>query len=444
MAEWWERDGLEYRKGRLVFGGVDAEELAKEFGTPIYVYDADRIVDNFTRMQNALEEHADRDIHVCYAVKANPSMAILDLLYRNGCRYLGAVSPNECRLGIEAGFDPYDIMFTGTSVSMDTLREIRSMGVFINVDSETALRYLREIEEESKGKTYDEIAIRWNPNRGAGWHPDVITAGREAKFGIPEDRVLPACELAREYGKSVVGLHQHIGSNWKGKRQANIFLETVDSTLEVACLIGGYNEKYNGKLRFVNFGGGPGIRYKESDSNFPLRKYAKGICDRVRESKASFQAIEVEPGRYIVGDAGILLDQVVMVEEKNGILFIGGKAGFNTLIRPAFYGAYHEIVSCEQRDSKREARVVGPLCESGDILTRDKEKRERVMQVPENGDYFAVLNAGAYGFAMASNYNLWPLPAEVMIYNGKPHLIRGAQTYEDLRRGQFSLNELGL
>ncbi len=239
--------------------------------------------------------------------------------------------------------------------------------------------------------------------------------------------------LANSMGKNVVGLHQHIGSNWKG-RDVYEFLKTVGITLNNADVIA---EQNGSRIRFIDFGGGPGIQYKESDDDFPLDTYAWNMWNEVKRHNVKFDALEVEPGRYIVGDAGVLLLQVNTVEKKNDTLFIGVDGGFNTLIRPMIYGAedeegnfhecYHEIVPCKRTGRFETATVAGNLCETGDLFAI-----ERRMEIPGEGDCIAILNAGAYGSAMSSNYNSRPLPGEVLLFDDKVQVIRKLQQPEEI------------
>ena len=411
---WWERTGLEYNNDSLNIGGVEAITIANKFGTPTYVYDSARFVDNFNRISNALNNYADREIRIDYAMKANSSFDVLRLLRENGCKYIDVTSPGEARIAIAAGYKNNDVMFTGTSVSDKTLEDLLRLGVFINVDSSSELRRLHHFHPDEM-----EISVRWNPGIGAGAYGDTITAGKEVKgkpikFGIEEEKMEEFVMKAKSYGKKVVGLHQHIGSGWKGA-DVNIFLETVDKTLAMERRI---QEITGSPLRFVDFGGGPGIRYKKEDREFPIDVYAKGICDKVKESVLDFEAIEVEPGRYIVGDAGILLTEVNTVEEKNGNLIIGIDAGMHTLIRPKLYGAHHEIIPIKRNGNFGISTVAGPICETGDLLAI-----KRYMEIPEEGDYLAFLCAGAYGYEMASNYNMWGLPERVIISDGNFKII---------------------
>jgi diaminopimelate decarboxylase len=254
-------------------------------------------------------------------------------------------------------------------------------------------------------------------------------------------KILEVAEQAKNMGKEIRGLHQHIGSGWLGS-DINDFQSTVDETLAIYAAI----EKVNGTpLRFVDFGGGPGIRYKESDEEFPWQTYFDGICSRVARSSLGFEAIEIEPSRSVFGDAGILLLNVNNIERKSGNLIIYADGGFDKLIRPKLYDASMQSVNCKRTGRFEEATVVGPLCETGDILTVDKiggrKVYRRLMEIPEEGDPIAITHAGAYGYEMGSNYNKWPLPARVMVYDGKAYLVGKRQTFEQLMNLEVSLDE---
>jgi len=422
---WWEiKNHLEVKAGRLLIGGFDAAKLAERYGTPLYVYNGERIIENYKRIYGLMKNHSDRNVRVYYAVKANSSLAVLKLLSAAGA-CADVVSPNEARLAVDAGFSRDRIMFTGTSVSDEDLQQLAKLGVMINVDSFSQMRRLANLGEF-------RVSVRWNPGEGAGLHEHTITAGKYVKFGIPESRVLEAFREAKKLGLDPVGLHQHIGSGWLGA-DVDVFLQTVEKTLHIAKKITDVMEK---DLEFVDFGGGPGIPYKQEDGEFPLEKYTYGLCRLVKQSGLKFGAIAIEPGRYIVGDAGILLTRINTVEEK-GVPVMGVDAGFNSLIRPAFYGSHHEMVICSRAGAQPEKEwlVAGNLCESGDVFNENK-KTLRPMPTPEEGDVLAILNAGAYGFAMASRYNSRFPPAEVLVMRGRDALIRKRETYGDLLRGQ--------
>ncbi len=424
---WWEQPGhLDMKNNQLFISGFSPKELAAKFGTPLFVYNGNRITENFSRMKEAFgKENAKPRIH--YAMKANSHLAILQLLQRQGA-FIDAVSPNEVDIALKAGFPKEKILFTGTSVSNKDLERLVKLGCMINIDSFSQMRRLKELGFRGKA------SIRWNPGMGAGHHSHTITAGKFIKFGIPESQVESAFLQARALGLNVVGLHQHIGSGWLGS-DVDLFLETVGKTVEVAEK---GQDLLGRNLEFVDFGGGPGIRYKREQPAFPLGRYARGIVQKMKKSRLKAE-IAIEPGRSIVGDAGILLCEANTVEEKN-VPIIGVDAGFNDLIRPAFYGSYHEMVVCENVNP-RETKgfmVAGNLCESGDVFNESKEAL-RQLPLPKEGSTIAILNAGAYGFEMASNYNSRAFPACVLLLDGKPNLIRERQSLQDLLKNQKGL-----
>ncbi|MFH0714934.1 MAG: diaminopimelate decarboxylase [Candidatus Diapherotrites archaeon] len=425
--QWFESKGhLEVEKNQLHIAGLSAVELAKEFGTPLYVYNGKRIVENFQEMQNAFQAFADRPFSIHYAMKANPHVEVLKLLKSQRAK-IDATSVNEVKIALKAGFSEDEILFTGTSVSNSDLTELKSLGVLVNVDSFSQLKRLKKL-----GSRHSKISIRWNPGKGEELHihDHVITAGKYVKFGIPESKVLEAFQTAKELGFTVSGLHQHIGSGWLGK-DVKTFLQTVDKTLAMAKK----GEKILGyPLEFIDFGGGPGIPYTPKQEKFPMREYANGICSKLKKSGLKAE-IKLEPGRFLVGDAGILLVEVNTVEQKN-IPVVGVNAGFNTLVRPAFYGAHHEIVLANQVEGKTKPMMIaGNLCESGDVFTEGKNVLRKIPS-PKEGDILAVLCAGAYGYAMASTYNSQSRPREVLILNGNARLISEKESVDDLLQMQ--------
>ena len=419
---WWEEPRhLEVVDNELLVGGCRAADLARKYGTPLYVYNADKILGNYRRIEEALAAHTD-DSRIHYAVKANSHIQVIKLLGEVGSR-VDCVSPIECRLALKAGLAPERILFTGTSVSNGDLQELVELGVRINVDSFSQLRRLAALSKEP------ELSIRWNPGEGsgAGLHSHTITAGKHIKFGIPEHRILDAFQEAKTLGMKMVGLHQHIGSGWLGD-DVQVFLGSVEKTLEVAREA---QDLLGHDLEFIDFGGGPGIRYAEDEAPFPVEEYARGLVEFVR-GKGFDSTIAIEPGRFIVGESGVLLLEINTVEDKNTPL-IGVDGGFNTLVRPSFYGSYHEMVLCNrvQAEPRREFMVAGNLCESSDVLTESK-KDLRLLPEPQEGEILALLCAGAYGYEMGSTYNGRPLAAQVMILDGQDHLITQRGTFETI------------
>jgi len=407
---------LEVRGNELNICGISCVDLADSFGTPTYVYNSERILDNYERIKGILERHSDREVVIYYAVKANFNPSILKILAEHGA-HADVLSVYEAEFALKYGFKKDDIMFTGTSVSDETMRYLLERRILINIDSLSQMRRLAKYAPEGL-----RISIRWNPGEGAGFDPKVITAGAEShgrpiKFGIEERRVLDACREAVSLGLHPIGLHQHIGSGWTGS-DVDHFLKIVDSTLMMA---GKMTKQLGYELEQVDFGGGPGIPYRPDQKEFPIDIYGRGICESVEKSGLGFNRVCVELGRYIVGDSGVLLTRVNTVEEKSGHLIVGVDAGFNSLLRPAFYGhyddkgifheAYHEIVVANRVVGPRDhCTIAGPICETGDLLAI-----KRPMTRPREGEVLAILDAGAYGYSMSSVYNLQPRPAEVIV-----------------------------
>lgn len=418
MAE--KNEYLRVVDNRLKIAGLDVAETAQKFGTPVYLYNMERVVENYRVIKAAfLNEGIKARIH--YAMKANSNPEILKALSREGA-FIDAVSPNEAELALLCGFHKNKILFTGTSASNDDLQRISEMGIETNIDSLSQLKRLAKINPSNK-----KISIRINPDVGAGLHEHTITAGKFVKFGIIEEKAMEAVKLATGLGFKINGIHEHIGSGWLGE-DVKDFLQTVEKIIEIAEKI----EAFTGQqLEFMDFGGGPGIPYSPGQREFPMQEYAAGIAEAMKKSKLKAE-VAIEPGRYIVGDAGIMVCKINTVEDKH-IAVIGVDAGFNCLVRPAFYGAYHEIIVCENAGGKetKEYMVAGNLCESGDVFTENREIL-RKLPIAEEGQHIAILNAGAYGFTMASNYNLRPRPGEVIVKKGSAFLSRDSEKLADM------------
>lgn len=414
---------LSERDGILYIDGVSALELAEKFDTPLYVLIENRVRENFRRLRDALLRHYDR-VRVYYSAKANTSLSILKILLDEGA-YLDAVSPGEVYSALKVGFKPEKILFTGTSVRDDELRFLVDSGVMINIDSMSQLRRLLKIHVP------EILSFRVNPELGAGHHEHVITAGRNSKFGIWESDALEAYSIARNSGVKRFGIHMHIGS---GILNVEPFILAAERLLEVAHKI---SEGVGVEFDFIDFGGGLGVPYKPDEKPLNLEDFAAKMLSlfkaRVREYGLGEPFFCIEPGRFIICDAGILLTRVNTIKVTPFKKFIGVDAGFNTLIRPAMYGSYHPIVVANRLNDplKETYDVVGPLCESGDILARD-----RLLPEVYEGDLLAILNAGAYGFSMSSQYNSRPRCAEVLVKDGKYALIRDRESLDDLIRGQ--------
>ena len=402
-----------------MFDSFSTLELAAEFGTPLYVISEARIRENYRRLHQGLSFNYPK-IRIYYAAKANSNLSVLKILQTEGA-YLDVVSPGEAFLGIKAGFSPDHILFTGTSVRDDELRFIADSNITVNIDSLSELRRLLSIVVPKV------VSVRVNPQIGAGHHDHCITAGPETKFGLWEDDALKAYTQAHESGTERFGIHMHVGSGVLGYEP---FLLALDNLLSIAKKV---HDKTGITFEFIDMGGGLGVPYKPGDEELDISVISDKILSlfkrRIAEYNLGTPSFCSEPGRYLVADASILLTTVNTVKVTPFKKFVGVDAGFNTLLRPSMYGSYHQVLVANKLDAQEEETydIVGPICESGDILARDR----KLPKIDEN-DLLAILNAGAYGFAMSSQYNARPRAAEVLIKKGKSMLVRERENFEDL------------
>jgi diaminopimelate decarboxylase len=441
-----------YRDGKLYCEDVDLARAAEEFGTPLYIYSASTIVDHYARLDAAF---APLDHLICYAVKANSNRAVLKLLAEAGAGF-DIVSGGEFFQAIKAGADPKKCTFAGVGKGRDEIEYALAQGVYsFNVESEAELEYIDKIAAAQKSRA--PIALRVNPDVDPHTHEYIATGSHENKFGIALGDVPTVYErAARMPNIDIVGVQMHIGS------QITETKPFVDAVNKVESLVRDLKSKYG--IKFFSIGGGLGIVYESSfesgakewwsDSGsakhqLSIKEYVDAILPALRELNLR---ILLEPGRLLVGNAGVLLTRVRYIKESGHKKFAIVDAGMNDLIRPALYRSYHEIVTVEQKNSpsprsspsgrgRREAAgegkmekidIVGPVCESGDFFALDREMPEI-----HQGDLLAIMSAGAYGFVMASNYNSRPLPAEALVRGDKVALIRKRQTWEDLVRNEI-------
>ncbi|MBN2264429.1 MAG: diaminopimelate decarboxylase, partial [Candidatus Aminicenantes bacterium] len=378
------------------------------------VYGKDRILERYARLEGAFARHSALPARICYAMKANPHRGILRLLRRRGA-WIDAVSPREVRTALKAGFPAERILFTGTSVSRADLRAVFAVdGLTVNIDASEQLDLMSEIKREFPGRII-RVSVRWNPGIGRGFNARVVTAGKRSsdgtpiKFGVEADKVIGVFRRARRLGFRPVGLHQHLGSGWV-REDFGMVRAAVDRMVRKAREI----ERAGFPLEFMDFGGGFGPRYLKSRGVFPVERYIAYLSAAVAGSGLSVKELAIEPGKYLVGDAGVLLLGVEYVKESYGNIFACVDGGtYNTVPRPAIYlSAHHEIVNASRVEGPAKARitVAGNLCETGDIFGRD-----RSLPLPRSGDVLAVLCAGAYCRSMASNFNLRDIPREVML-----------------------------
>lgn len=419
----------------LHFDGVSARDLIARFGSPLYVYETSILQRQTSRLRTAFGRMPFRPM---FAMKANSNLAILR--YFAGQEFgADAVSPGEVFLARRAGFPAERIWFTCSNVSDADLLALADPKIIINVNS------VVDIDRCLKLKLPNAIAIRVNPDVGAGHHRDVITGGFGVKFGIDLGELQEARIIAEDGGLQVVGIHAHIGSG----------VGSPAPLLDAAKVLLAESERFR-SLKFINFGGGIGVPYRPDEREFPLDEYGAGLTELalpVLQRRGA--AAILEPGRYLVAQAGTLLATVTTRRVSAGYEWLGCDSGFNHLVRPSKYAAYHHILNATNGDdtdlrdrftagtSHAEVIVAGNLCESGDVFTRGESGLEpRTMQRAKEGDVLAFCDAGAYGFSMASHYNARMLPAEVLVADGDAKLVRQRQTFDDLLLGQIETPEL--
>jgi diaminopimelate decarboxylase len=405
--------GFHRQHGALVCDGVPLSTIAQAEGTPLYVYSAAVIAGRYRAIDDAFASHP-HALH--YALKANSTLAIARLLRGLGSG-ADANSGGEIDVALRAGFIPPQIVFTGVGKTRAELEQAIDLGVkTINAESAGELERIAAIARDRN--TRARVALRINPDIDARSHPHISTGLKSNKFGIAIDGVRAiARQFANRDGLEIVGLHSHVGSQI-------VSLEPLRKAAEALVALARELRDDGISIEHLDLGGGLGVSYDGSEVP-SARDYAAALLPPVRESGL---AVILEPGRNIVAPAGALLSRVVDVKEQGGRVFVVLDAGMTELIRPMLYNAFHRIEPAVARSGDEiVCDIVGPLCESSDTLGRDR----RVVR-PEVGDLFAVLDAGAYGSVMASNYNRRPMPAEVLVDNGRHTLIRRRQTVDDL------------
>ncbi|TDI75375.1 MAG: diaminopimelate decarboxylase [Bacteroidetes bacterium] len=367
-----------------------------EFGTPTFVYDLDRIREQIQLLRTHTEGVQSR---LLYAMKANASIRILQMIRDEGMG-VDAVSPAELELALRLGFEKDAIFYSANNMTDAEMVNAFDRGVTVNVGELSRLKTLGEILPGSS------VCIRLNPQIGAGHHAHVITAGDKSKFGIGVEQVSDVLSIAIEYNLKIVGLHQHIGS---GILDTNIVWRAISVLLDAA--------RSFHDLAFINLGGGLGIPYRPDENPLDLSEWESKIINPLRSFREEHPSEDLtfvfEPGRFIVAESGTLLVQVNTVKNSNGQIFAGVDSGMGHLLRPAMYDAYHAIFNLSNPDGELHPyQVVGNICESADFFARD-----RMIQTIRVGDILAIMDAGAYGRSMSTEYNLRPAPSEVIILN---------------------------
>jgi len=408
-----------YRHGQLCCESVPLTKLADAVGTPAYVYSKAALLDSYRAY-----DHAFKDVPhlICYSIKANSNLAVIATLARAGA---GAdiVSGGELQRALRAGVPAKKIIFSGVGKTRDEMRDaLKAEILLFNVESVGELRVLDEVARELG--TRAPVALRVNPDVDPQTHKYIATGLKSAKFGIPHTQALAAYEEAAGLrGIQVVGADMHIGS------QLTKALPLGDAVARVAALVKQLRER-DVEITTIDVGGGLGIRYR--DETPPTHaEYATVLLPALKELGVT---VLLEPGRSIVGNAGALLTRVLYHKPTDAKTFVVVDAAMNDLVRPAFYDSYHAIVPVAEARAAapvETADVVGPICESGDFFAKD-----RALPRPEEGDLLAILSAGAYGFAMASNYNTRPRPVEVLVDGDRYTIVRRRETFEDLVAGE--------
>jgi diaminopimelate decarboxylase len=407
---------MHIHEGSYYIRNQKVTDLAETFGTPLYVYDGEKIIEQVKRLHEAFKGI---DLKIKYACKALTSLSILKLMHSQGVE-LDVVSPQELQIGLMSGFGGSQINFTPSGVDFSEIEYAVSQGAFVNLDNLDVL--------EKFGRLYggtQPCMIRIKPNVAAGGNAKIMTAHEGSKFGIDIRQKDEILAIVQRYNMKVVGLHQHTGSDIK---DASAFIEAASRIFEFA-----YDFP---DLQCIDLGGGFKVAYKEGDYSTDMEAFGAELSGFFREFCAKYGRelqLWFEPGKYLVSECGYLLVTANVVKQAPGRRFVGVNSGLNHLIRPMMYDAYHHILNASNPDDaeKEVYDVVGYICET------DNFALGRELNKVSAGDLLVLLNAGAYGFSMSSNYNSRLRPAEVLILNGEARLIRERETLSDILRNQI-------
>lgn len=408
-----------YRENRLFVEDVEVEKIVKETGTPVYIYSASGIRERVELIKQNLDGVA---LHlIAYAVKSNSNGEVLEIIKKTGC---GAevVSGGELFRIIRAGFHPSKVVFTGVGKTESEIEyAIREGILMIVIESKEEAEVVREIAEKKRKEV--RIAVRVNPQIDPQTHPYIATSLKNSKFGVDENTAMDIYRSFKgdKYVKPI-GIHMHLGSQIK---KVDVYLEGAEKLLRIVKALKGEGIS----IEYLDIGGGFGISYEDDNEVFDLKELANGIKNYLKDNNLK---LIIEPGRFIIGKNGILVGRIIYRKSSGDKNYYVTDIGMNDLIRPSLYGAIHRIIPVHLKESKSiKCDVVGPVCESGDFIGKDL-----ILPELERGDLIAVLEAGAYGFVMASNYNSRGRPAEVIVNGRRFRVIRRRETYRDLIRGE--------
>lgn len=409
---------MELRNGSYAIQQVNVSDIAEKFGTPVYVYDAATIIRQIESLRKGFRSV---DLRVKYAAKALTNVNILKLMRKHGVG-VDVVSIEEARLAIHAGYQPEEIMFTPNGVSFLEVTDAVELGVSINIDNLPTLKKFGERYGNSK-----PCSLRINPGIMAGGNYKISTGHLQSKFGISSQQLQQILDLTNQYKINISGLHVHTGSEIG---DVDIFLQVADVLFLVA--------RNFSSLKFLDFGGGFKVAYKDGDSVTDIETLGTKLGNSFNQFCKEYGSkleLWIEPGKYLVSEAGHLIVKASVVKETPVLTFVHVNSGLNHLLRPMMYDAYHDIVNISNPEGeKKKYTVVGYICET-DTIGADRGLHE-----VREGDILAIQNAGAYGFSMASNYNSRLRPSEVLVINGKCELIRKQESFDDLLRGQVDVN----
>jgi diaminopimelate decarboxylase len=396
----------------------DLLQIAQEFGSPVYVYDADKIISQYNRLTSSFDQV--KQLQLNYAVKALSNISILKLFNSLGSG-LDTVSIQEVQLGLKAGFEPEQIIFTPNGVSLEEIETVASLGVQINIDNLSIL--------EQFGSKHPEVpvCVRINPHVMAGGNTNISVGHIDSKFGISIHQIPHLLRIVENTSMTINGIHMHTGSDIL---DIDVFLYASEILFETA--------KNFRDLEFIDFGSGFKVPYKEGDIETNIEELGEKLSSRFNEFCSEYGkdlTLAFEPGKFLVSEAGKFLVRVNAVKQTTSTVFAQVDSGFNHLIRPMLYGSQHEIHNLSNPDGKqRFYSVVGYICET-DTFANNR----RISEISE-GDILCFNNAGAYCFTMASNYNSRYRPAEVLWYKGKALLIRERETFDDILRNQVEIS----
>lgn len=395
----------------------DLVQLVEEFGSPLYVYDAERIEQQYQRLTKAFSKVENFKVH--YAVKALSNISILKVLKKLGSG-LDTVSIEEVQLGLHAGFDPKAIMYTPNGVSLEEIEQVAQLGVQINIDNLSILEQFGTLHPKIP------VCVRINPHVMAGGNANISVGHIDSKFGISIHQLPHLLRIVENTKMHINGIHMHTGSDIL---DIDVFLYAAEILFETA--------KHFKDLDFIDFGSGFKVPYKKDDIETNVEEFGKKLTKRFLTFEKEYGrplTLAFEPGKFLVSQAGFFLTKVNVVKQTTSTVFAGVDSGFNHLIRPMLYGSQHYIENISNPKGKeRFYSVVGYICETDTFASN-----RRIAEIKE-GDILCFHNAGAYCFSMSSNYNSRVKPAEVLWLNGKGHLIRQRETFEDILKNQVAI-----